>query len=663
MKFSFPKIFRHTLTLVLAVAMALGVPAAHAITLQGVVQSGGTASIKPLPHITVTLFEATTSQPNKAGQAVSDASGGFTIQAQTGESSSVFYLEADLSSGVQFVTVLGSALPPYATVNELTTVAASYSMAQFYKTGVISGNPSALKIAAAMNENLVSPETGQSSPVLLSSPNGDETISLRVTRTLANLLAKCAAAPATAASLFSLTSSGSRPPNTAVALANLARNPGQNVAAIYRLTTQENLYSPTLEHAPDAWTIAVKVNDSGDDNNLFGGPARLAFDSKGYAWVTNNVVQGTPNSSRTLMVLQPNGKPSDGSNGAPVSPITGGGILGGAFGITIDPQGSVWEGNYGWGQPASVNDPQLNGNGSISQFSPSGAAISPSTAYQDGPLRAQGLASDKDGNIWICSNDNDSIYVFLHGNPKNAVSFQQYTGSGPFDIAIAADGTAWVSNGGGFNGRYPSSVAKYKLSNGTLTQQFIDFLGNAVKGISLDSKGNAWVASQNDNKIYGIRPDGTVIGGFGGLEQGGINGPWDVTVDGDDNIWVTNFGPLRVLSNFTEGRLSKLCGVTLTNCPANAVLGTPISPTTGYTMPTAGSPVLLHNGDPLYGPGAPPSFAPMMRQTSSSIDQAGNVWSINNWKPDFLVDALLNPGGDGILIFVGLATPPAVQSN
>lgn len=125
------------------------------------------------------------------------------------------------------------------------------------------------------------------------------------------------------------------------------------------------------------------------------------------------------------------------------------------------------------------------------------------------------------------------------------------------------------------------------------------FVGDALKGLALDSNGNAWVASQNDNKIYGIRPDGTVIGGFGGLEQGGINGPWDVTVDGDDNLWVTNFGPLQVLSNFTEVRLSKLCGATLTNCPEHARVGTSISPTSGYTMPTAGSPVLLHNGDPL----------------------------------------------------------------
>jgi hypothetical protein len=47
----------------------------------------------------------------------------------------------------------------------------------------------------------------------------------------------------------------------------------------------------------------------------------------------------------------------------------------------------------------------------------------------------------------------------------------------------------------------------------------------------------------------------------------------------------------------------------------------------------------------------------MMRQTSSQVDAAGNVWTLNNWKPDFDVDAAANPGGDGAIIFVGIAKP------
>jgi len=71
--------------------------------------------------------------------------------------------------------------------------------------------------------------TGQSSPVLLTSPNADQTNSLRSTRSLANLLAACVNDPDVTASLFDLTPppGGVPPDNTVEALANLARDPGR----------------------------------------------------------------------------------------------------------------------------------------------------------------------------------------------------------------------------------------------------------------------------------------------------------------------------------------------------------------------------------------------------------------------------------------------------
>jgi hypothetical protein len=76
-------------------------------------------------------------------------------------------------------------------------------------------------------------------------------------------------------------------------------------------------------------------------------------------------------------------------------------------------------------------------------------------------------------------------------------------------------------------------------------------------------------------------------------------------------------------------------------------------------LPSAGDQVLLHNGDPLYGPYAEiQSYKPLMRMTAVVLDMAGNVWAINNWKPEGIEDTLLaNPGGDGIVIFIGLAAP------
>jgi len=38
------------------------------------------------------------------------------------------------------------------------------------------------------------------------------------------------------------------------------------------------------------------------------------------------------------------------------------------------------------------------------------------------------------------------------------------------------------------------------------------------------------------------------------------------------------------------------------------------------------------------------------------IDMAGNVWVTNNFKPSTVYDAV-NPGGDGMVIFVGMAAP------
>jgi hypothetical protein len=227
-----------------AILAATGVVStAGAYSLKGVVQTGGTTSTQPLANAKVTLFEATNDQPTVLGTATSDGSGQFTITLSKNSSSSIFYVSAAVGPQVEFDAILGPNLPGSVTINELTTVAASYSAAQFYRTGAISGNAFGLQIASGMNDNIVSIGTGESSSVLLSSPNADQTNSLRSTRSLANMLAACVHDRRTTVTLLALTRQVTRPPhkpvaprNTAQALAALARNPGQNVEQIYQLT-------------------------------------------------------------------------------------------------------------------------------------------------------------------------------------------------------------------------------------------------------------------------------------------------------------------------------------------------------------------------------------------------------------------------------------------
>ena len=121
---------------------------------------------------------------------------------------------------------------------------------------------------------------------------------------------------------------------------------------------------------------------------------------------------------------------------------------------------------------------------------------------------------DAQGNIWIASYGNASVCVFFGGNPLNSQCYQEPTGSKPFDIQIATDGSIWVSNSGGFgqSSGVKSSIAKFNLNGKTIQQSFVKTLGSSLKGISLDSNNNAWIASGDNNKVYALNSNGRLLG-------------------------------------------------------------------------------------------------------------------------------------------------------
>lgn len=629
----------------------------NSITFSGLVQSGA-GGLYPLAGKRVTLYAATDGAPTPLGSGTTGGNGWVEIQASDAPSGGVLYVTADAGGDVVLITVLGTEFQGSFVVNELTTVAAAFGMAQFAAGTALQGPVPGLRIAAGMCANLVPAYSGMPSPVMQSSPNADETIALRSIRALGNLVAACVrGVPDATRTLLALATppGGDAPADTFQALVGIARSPANNVGAIFRQARLADVYTPALgpEQQPDAWTLAVKVNDSGDDGFMFGGPANVVFDANGYAWIANNVVQGQPYSAKCIMVLRPDGRPADGTDGEPKSPVFGGGIWGPGWGIDIDPDGNVWVGNYGWGYD---DDPPAGG--SVTELRPDGTPVSGDDGYTNVIQRVQATRSDTQGNIWMASFENDLLVCYQEGDQTRALSVN--SGSRPFGVAIAEDGSAWVTNGGGLGWpeANPGTVCRYSIGGDGLKLEMEAAVGYATKVVALDSQQYGWIASSGDSKVYRVSPDGQEIRQFDG---GGIDTPWGIAVDGEDNVWVSNFGKLGPGEVFTTGALSVLAGDTQKNRDAGLNTGDPISPSTGYTLKSAGDPVRLHNGELLYGQGSEPCYDPLMRSTSCVIDQAGNVWVVNNWKPDFSSDFLPkngNPGGDGIVIFVGLAKPP-----
>jgi hypothetical protein len=678
----------------LVLALALVTPPALAapppnwtVVVNGTVSSGAASNKQGIAGAKVTIYQVQAGHTRTLASGFANQDGRFKLSLNLNNKDGVLYAVAHKGSKVELMTILGTTIPATVAINEMTTVASAYAMARILQNGAIPDDPLLpVQVAAGMAENLVSAATGLPSTVMMTSPNANETNAWRSLGTLANILAACVRTPSGPAcdKLFALTNApkAPKPTTTLQAMVSIARHPAANLRPLFALGEAVKVYEPYLlaaKHGPDApnkfmrldaFTLAIKFNatgrvdGNGDELCTFGGLGNVAFDTNGYAWITNNVMQGTPDSSNCMIVLKPDGHPSDGSHKTPNSPIIGGGILGQGFGVGFDPSGNVWSGNFGWG---GVNPTDVNGDpgGSVSQITRTGEPLSPPYGYTSSLYRVQGTVSDKHGNIWMASSGNDRVQIFPKGNPYTSFPFYQDANTFPFDIRIDSDGAGWIS----YNGT--SMVSKFILTETGLQLQFTVPIGTGAnskgmavdvsaaahitagpKGVAVDTMGNGWVANGADNSIYAVDKNGNLLGQFSG---GGIGGPWGISLDSGGTVWVANFGPLG--KSDQKYGISQLCGAISANCPAGLNLGDPITPDTGYTLPSAGDEVLLHDGNPLYYPLTIKSHSPLMRLTSVNVDAAGNVWCTNNWKPSWAIDVTKNPGGDGMVIFVGLAAP------
>ncbi len=645
------RIFRVVWALALTLTLCLtagGTAVAFDADVRGRVESGEMR----IGAIDVTLFEASSRDaahpgPRQAkvlGQTKSGPNGYFRIPYfAPHDTEAVLYLVARRGP-VALSTIVGTVpREEFVVINDLTSVASAYALAQFMAGRQVTGGRVGLKNAASMFLNLVDPATGAIGSVLASRPNGRTTSTMPTFVTLANISANCVRDRQFCRALFdnARPADGSLPRQSWPAFGNLAKFPGLSAAALFGVFEAGHVfYRPVLSNAPNAWTLPLRFDNDGTMN----GPGNFAIDRYGNPWVINNYQPGDSFTDpvcagKTLYRFKPNGEIFPGS------PYTGGGIDGPGFGVTFDPHDNPWIGNFGFESPPCRRTPQRASHNRISKFDLDGKPKSPAEGYTNGSVFwPQGTVSDRDGNIWIANCGNGSVVVYPDGKHERARNILSGTTGiqKAFDVAIDPMGRVWVT------GNETGKIAILdKAGKPVAFSPIADSSIRRPMGVSSNSHGNIWVSSSQvinppcpdggraqdgtGGKLVLIQPDGSLAKGPP-FEGGGISLPWGNAVDGKDNVFVANFG-----SGIGEGgsilsRISHFCGADTANCPQGLRTGDPISPDTGYTSDA------------------------LDRITGVAVDQSGNLWAADNWK--FAADPNSNnPGGKAVVAFVGLAAP------
>jgi hypothetical protein len=514
--------------------------------LRGMVHGGQ----QPVSGASIKLYAAATTgygvsaTPLLTSTVTSDSTGSFTITGSytCPSSTSQLYIVATggnpgLAPGTNNAAlVLMAALGPcslhggqltldpnsFLTINEVTTVASVYALAAFMggdavHLGTSNKNAMGLANSFALVNNLVNTATGTA---LAATPAGNGVVPQGTINTLGNILASCVnstgvGSPCSALFGTATPVGGTSPTDTVQAIYNIARNPTNNVSALYALASGTPPFQPTLGSTPNDWTVQLTYTTVQFDANGNGPTQKaIAIDVSGDAWIANEYTTSV-NLNSSVAELSYNGSILSGTAG-----YTGGGLTS-ANSIAIDPLGAAWLTN-------SLN-PRL------SKFSSSGSPLSGSTGF---PLTAttSALAIDGSGNVWCGS-------LAKFDNNGNLLSGSGYTGGGigqVENISIDTSENAWLASN---TGSFTSSVSKFTNSGSPLSGStgYTTSGMTAAWSIANDNAGNTWVTNNGSTaSVYKFGNDGTLLSGSNGYRGGGLANPLGIAIDGLGNAWVTS---------------------------------------------------------------------------------------------------------------------------
>jgi hypothetical protein len=210
-----------------------------------------------------------------------------------------------------------------------------------------------------------------------------------------------------------------------------------------------------------------------------------------------------------------------------------------------------------------------------------GRTVEPCKSFL-GPVH---LGIDQQDRIWVSNAVGDFVTRFSAADPSKVETFKAgYSGSG---LNIDSQGNVWVTNRLGSSERGRVDFEKFqKIMSTSYDDEFLVRTMYKQRGA-------------DGGSVTLLQPDGTQYPGSP-FTGGGLPGPWAVVVDGNDNVWISNFA-------MASSPIVQLCGVRTENCPPGMKTGDQISPPAGYV-----------------GGG-------LQMQTDIAISPSGDVWVMNNW--------------------------------
>ncbi len=578
-------------------------------------------------------------------------------------------MEVGNNPAIRLLAVIGGKPPAHVVINEMSTVASVWTHTQFIEGTAIKGNALGLSIAADNVLNFVDLPTGGWGEAIQDPLNSGQTPTMANFATLADVLSGCVTVVRSDAcsSLFYAATSptGAYPTDTLAAAESVARYPWYKPDKVYGLLNYlypvqqgKNLrqvpFTPYLNFAPSAWVLPLKFDGGG-----YRAGGKAMFDSEGNFWVGDNFSVGWQGQDSLWQGNATKFAP----NGKPLSPITtgftGGGMEGGTFGAAVDAMDNAWFTTYG--------------SKAISVFDKNGKPLTPPEGITIGGQLGlmQGVIVTPSGDVWVVGASKSQLVFFPKGDLSkgrivceggNAEPCKLFLG--PFHLGIDQHDRIWVTNA------FARHVTRFPAADPSRVEKFN--VGSSPSGLGIDSQGNVWVTNRLGSGLVGLahlaamaahaklegivpamdyltktmsrqqggseggsvtllRPDGSQYPGSP-FEGGSLPGPWAIAVDGNDNVWISNFaGP--------SSQIAHLCGVRTENCPPGMKTGDPISPPLGYV-----------------GGG-------LQMQVDIDVDPAGNVWVTNNWQD--ISSCIGTPsealstrcGGQGVVIFYGVAKP------